>query len=56
MRDAGSVTEQGIMDFIFDRPSLDEMTFLAATCSQVSRDFVKNLIQVSRVSSKSIFG
>ncbi|KAH7708205.1 hypothetical protein AAVH_24548, partial [Aphelenchoides avenae] len=45
VRDAGSVTEQGIMDFIFDRPSLDEMTFLAATCSQVSRDFVKNLIQ-----------
>lgn len=56
VRDAGSVTEQGIMDFIFDRPSLDEMTFLAATCSQVSRDFVKNLIQVSRVSTNQVLG
>lgn len=47
LRNAGGVTEQGIVDFIFARPSLNEMILLDASYPRASRDFLKNLIEVS---------
>lgn len=49
------VTEQGIMDFIFARPSINLMIHLDMTYRRASRDLLRNLIEVSRCPFESYF-